>query len=248
MLAGLFGNYQMSRIAIILARGGSKRLPRKNILPLADIPMIGWSIVTCLSSNLFQRVLVSTDDDEIAQIALEFGAEVPFLRSHAFDDYSTSSEATLVALSQAEDYWCEQYSEVAQLMANCPFRTVEDMHNAVNAYSSSNTSSQISAFRYGWMNPWWAAKLDDNGSPEWIFPDMKNKRSQDLPPLYCPSGSMWLSSTKALKEAGTFYTMNHTFFEMSWMSALDIDNQADYELAQLVAGSIADKIVRSSID
>ncbi|NDA72499.1 MAG: hypothetical protein EBX69_03485, partial [Betaproteobacteria bacterium] len=94
-----------NRIAIIPARGGSKRLPRKNIMAFNGKPMITWTIEAALKSEMFSKVLVSTDDDEIRQVSIEAGAEVPFLRQVAFDDHATSSEATLAALYQAEQHW-----------------------------------------------------------------------------------------------------------------------------------------------
>ncbi len=92
------------RIAIIPARGGSKRIPEKNIIDFAGKPMIAWSIEAALKSNLFDRVIVSTDDIKIADIAKQWGAEVPFLRKECADDYSTVSEATTSALTQAMNF------------------------------------------------------------------------------------------------------------------------------------------------
>ena len=95
----------MKHIAIILARGGSKRLPRKNIHDFHGKPLLAWSVEAALQSGQFDRVLVSTDDPEIADIARSFGAAVPFLRDSAADDMTPSSEATLAALGQAEQHW-----------------------------------------------------------------------------------------------------------------------------------------------
>ena len=134
------------KIAIILARGGSKRLPRKNIKDLCGKPMINWTIEAAINSNCFSRILVSTDDEEIQSIAIEAGAEVPFLRRSGADDHSPSSEATLIALKQAEEYWSESYSIVTQLMANCPLRNSVDIRNSVNNFINKNAKSQLSSF------------------------------------------------------------------------------------------------------
>ena len=101
------------RIAIIPARGGSKRIPKKNITDFNGLPMIAWTIKAAEESKLFDRILVSTDDSTIAEVAINFGAEVPFLRTDCCDDYSTVSEATTFALQQAMDYWQEEYNVVA---------------------------------------------------------------------------------------------------------------------------------------
>lgn len=220
------------RIAIILARGGSKRLPRKNILEVAGKPMLAWSVEAAVESGCFARVLVSTDDEDIAEIGRRAGAEVPFLRKSAADDYVSSSEATRVALAQAEDHWNETYDIVAQLMANCPLRTAQVTREAVAAFEHANAPSQISAFRFGWMNPWWAAQIQANGQPDYLFPDARNSRSQDLPPLYCPSGAIWLAQRDILLANGSFYAPGHVLYPMDWMSALDIDDAEDLRMAR----------------
>lgn len=220
------------RIAIILARGGSKRLPRKNVLNFHGKPMLAWSVEAALTSGKYQRVLVSTDDEEIARVGREFGAQVPFLRSSAADDVASSSQATLVALRQAEQYWGEEYDSVSQLMANCPMRSSEDIRDAVRNFEEQRAESQLSCFRFGWMNPWWAMKLDEGGHPVPLFPEALTARSQDLPALYCPSGALWIARTRALKECGTFYTPQRILYKMHWVSAMDIDDAEDLEMAK----------------
>ncbi|TVT58088.1 MAG: acylneuraminate cytidylyltransferase family protein [Sedimenticola thiotaurini] len=222
----------VSHIAVILARGGSKRLPRKNILEFHGKPLIAWTIEAARESGHYQRVLVSTDDPEIAEISRTFGADVPFLRDSAADDISPSSEATIVALGQAERHWGERYQFVSQLMANCPLRGAPDIEDAVNHFMGSGADSQISCFRFGWMNPWWAAKLDDQGYPEHLFPEARLARSQDLPPLYCPSGAIWIAKVDALRSKGTFYGDDYLFHPMGWMSAMDIDDAEDLDMAR----------------
>lgn len=221
----------MKYIAIILARGGSKRLPRKNILDFHGKPMLAWTIEAALQSAQYDHVLVSTDNPEIAEIARAFGAEVPFLRDSATDDFAPSSEATLAALRQAEQYWGEKFDVVSQLMANCPLRDAEDITAAVQNFITRDAESQICSFRFGWMNPWWAVKLDEQGRPDYLFPDARDARSQDLPPLYCPSGAIWVARGSVLKSAKTFYAPGHIFHSLSWMSAMDIDDAEDLEMA-----------------
>lgn len=219
-------------IAIILARGGSKRLPGKNVLSFHGKPMLAWSVIAAIESGEFARVVVSTDDDGIAEIGRRYGAEVPFLRSGAADDLASSSSATALALQQAEEHWGERYSCVAQLMANCPLRDATDIRDSMKAFAIKNSPSQLSCFRFGWMNPWWAFKLDETRRHEYLFPDAIKARSQDLPHLYCPSGALWIASASQFKEHGTFYMPGHTFYPLSWVSALDIDDAADLQMAQ----------------
>ena len=93
---------------------------------------------------------------------------------------------------------------------------------------------QISCFRYGWMNPWWAVRLDERGRPDPLFPDTRSQRSQDLDLLYCPTGAIWISKVTELQEAGTFYGPGHVYFPMNWRAAVDIDDYDDLDMARVV--------------
>lgn len=222
----------MPNIAVILARGGSKRLPDKNKRLFHGKPLVVWSIEAALLSRSFDKVILSTDSQEIAEIGIKYGAEVPFLRDRAFDDHAPSSEATLAALDQAEEYWGESFDVVAQLMANCPLRTSQHVRDGMDSFLQKNVSSQISCFKFGWMNPWWAAKMGPNCSPEWLFPRAILSRSQDLPNLYCPSGALWIAKAQVLRAHKSFYSPNHIFNELDWMSAMDIDDEDDWRMAE----------------
>ncbi len=220
-------------IAIILARGASKRFPKKNIVDFKSKPLISWTIEAAINSKLFDIVLVSTDDNEISELSRKSGAEVPFLRETAADDKTPSSIATFVALNQAEDYWKIKFKYVTQLMANCPLRTSEDIKNGFKAFESSNTSSQISCFKFGWMNPWWALKLNSDNSAHQLFPEALTTRSQDLPDLYCPTGALWIAKRDEFIKAKTFYMNDVRYEPLDWISAIDIDDYKDLIMAEL---------------
>lgn len=219
------------RIAIIPARGGSKRIPKKNITDFNGQPMIAWTIKAARESKLFDRILVSTDDAAIAEVAINAGAEVPFLRTNYADDYASVSEATIFALQQAMDHWQEEYEVVVQLMANCPLRTSADIQSLVSKFEAKKRTAQISCFEYGWMNPWWAAMINDEGRPTQVFSETLTHRSQDLPKLYCPTGAIWISTVKALLAHQTFYSPDHTFESIPLKSAMDIDDYEDLKMA-----------------
>ncbi len=219
-------------IAIIPARGGSRRIPRKNISDFAGRPMLAWTIDAAKQSALFGRILVSTDDAEIADIARRFGAEAPFLRNRAADDHASATEATLAALEQAESHWAEQYDTVVQLMPNCPLRGTAEIVDAVNRFRTSGAESLISCFPYGWMNPWWAHRLDAQGHPQALFPEAVTRRSQDLDALYCPTGAVWIASTQTLKKSRSFYGKDCIFYPMPWSAAIDIDDAEDLLIAK----------------
>lgn len=221
------------KLAVILARGSSKRVPRKNIIDFGGKPMLAWSVEAALKSECFGRVLVSTDDPEIAEIAIKYGAEVPFLRVDANDDFATSSDATICALLQAESHWKTRFSSVAQFMANCPLRNSLDVKNLMASFESSGGPSQISVFPYGFCNPWWSLEISADGKPKYNFPESRQQRSQDLPQLYCPTGAMWVAKRDYLLNEKTFYCAGHTVEAISWISALDIDDYNDLDIARI---------------
>lgn len=193
--------------------------------------MIAWTIQAAIETSLFSRILVSTDDTDIAEIALKHGAEVPFYRTFHTDDHSTISEATIGALRQATDHWHEEYTAVVQLMANCPLRTAKDISKAIESFDRKNRSFQISCFKFGWMNPWWAAEINNSGTPKKLFPHTGITRSQDLPDLYCPTGAIWIAKTQKLLQAGSFYGPGHHYEPMAWDHAVDIDDHNDLAFA-----------------
>ena len=222
-------------VAIIPARSGSKRIKNKNTIDFGGRPLIAKTIKAALESDAFNKVIVSTDCPKIAKIAESLGASAPFLRKENHDDFSNVSKATITALKQCESYFKRDWKYVAQLMPNCPLRGSNTINDGIANFLNRNHDSQISCFKYGWMNPWWANKVNSDQKPEAIFPDALKSRSQDLPELYCPTGALWLAKTKSLYSHGSFYTGNHAFFPMNWIEAIDIDDKQDLEMALLLS-------------
>ena len=226
------------RIAIIPARGGSKRIAGKNIRPFGSKPLIAHTIEAALKSRLFHRVVVSTDSEDIAAVARTHGAEVPFLRSAEIaDDITPVSAATADALERLDPNG-NQYQFVAQLMANCPLRTAEDVDSSGKQFSETAADTQISVVRYGWHNPWWAMRRDAaNFSLEPLFPREMMARSQDLPELFCPTGAIWWGKTKVIRELRTFHIPGRTGWEISWQHGVDIDTPEDMAFAEAILSS-----------
>ena len=223
-----------TKIAIIPARGGSKRIPGKNIRDLAGRPMIAYTIQAACASGLFERVVVSTDSQEIATIAEGYGAEVPFLRDATLaDDVTPVSLATLDAL-QRLDPGGERYDTIAQLMPNCPLRSAEDIQHGHAQFRDSGSPSQISVVRYGWQNPWWAMLRNKKFELEPLFREQMKQRSQDLPELFCPTGAIWWATTEALRREKTFYMPRQTGWEIPWQRGIDIDTLEDWAMAELL--------------
>ena len=222
------------RVAIIPARGGSKRIPKKNISDFFGKPMIAWTIESALRTKMFETVLVSTDDLEIAEISKNYGAQVPFLRNQHMDDFSTVSEATLTALEQLNSYNGKAYETVVQLMPNCPLRSTKNIIDQLKFFEESKKKiSVLSGFYYGMFNPWWAHQKDQSQKFKKVFEGFSTeRRSQDLEPLICPSGASWISSVENLKKYNSFYSEEYTFHKLSWQEALDIDDASDLLLAK----------------
>jgi CMP-N-acetylneuraminic acid synthetase len=218
-------------LAVIPARGGSRRVPRKNVREMHGRPLLAYSVEAALRSGLFARVVVSTDDAEIADVARAEGADVPFLRSPDLaDDITPVSRATIDVLDRLEKAG-ETYVAVCQLMPNCPLRTADDVVASHRQFTNQPAEAQISVARYGWQNPWWAMRREADGLLDPLFPDAMRQRSQDLSELFCPTGAVWWARTDALRRAGTFHLAGRTGWEIDWTHAIDIDTEEDWSLA-----------------
>lgn len=219
-------------VAIIPARGGSRRIRGKNIVDFHGKPLIAWTIEAALSCGIFDRVFVSTDDEEIADVSRRHGVEVAFLRDDKTDDISHSYEATRHALQQLRDNLDEAYQIVVQLLPTCPLRRSETIVTAYRNFQETGAEFQISCYRPGWINPWWAYRLDENSKPSPLFPDAFTRRSQDLEPLYCVTGAIWIATAEGLEKSGTFYGPGHILHEIDIAEATDIDDEADLRIAR----------------
>lgn len=219
-------------IAIVPARGGSERIPRKAIVDFGGRPLIAWTIEALLESAVCERVLVSTDDREIADVAVAAGAEVPFLREGYADDFTPVSTVTVAMVRELEKRGERVPDTVLHALVTSPLRTAEDVIRALATFRGRGVPFQLSCFAFTGMTPWWARRLDAQGRPTRLFPGPM-RRSQDLEPLYCPSGAIWIARTDALLEAGTFYGPDHVMEPLpDWSAGLEIDTYEDLDLAQ----------------
>lgn len=225
-----------SLIAIIPARGGSKRIPRKNVKPFAGKPIIGYTIAAARDSGLFERVVISTDDAEIAEVARQNGAEVPFLRdAELADDITPVSAVTSDALWRIDPNG-DKFEIVAQLMPNCPLRTSRDVIDSYKQFEGTASQSQISVVRYGWQNPWWAMQQNGRHELQPLFKEQMSQRSQDLPELFCPTGAIWWARTDVLRRSRTFHIEGRTGWEIPWQRGIDIDSPDDWKMAEVLFG------------
>ena len=222
----------MSRLAIIPARGGSKRIPRKNIKPFLGKPIIGYAIETALASGTFAEVMVTTDDDEIAEVARSFGAEVPFRRSPTA---SSDQATTLTALTEVLERYGERnryFSEVCCIYATSPFVTTDLLHRGLRLLLEREFDSVFPVIRYG--HPVQRGlELDTSGKMSLLSPEYVNVRSQDLTPTYHDAGMFYWFRPKPVHASGALWTKNSGCIPISELEAQDIDTEVDWKLAEL---------------
>jgi N-acylneuraminate cytidylyltransferase len=209
-------------------------VPGKNIRELCGKSIIAYTIEAAVQSNVFSRVVVSTDSEEIANVSVHVGAEAPFLRdSRLADDYTHVYVVTLDALERLDPNG-GVFHYVAQLLPNCPLRTAADVRDSYRQFVETGADSQISVTRYGWLNPWWAMTRDDRYHLVPIFDDQMGKRGQDLPDVFCPTGAIWWAKADVLRREKTFHIASRTGWEIPWQRAVDIDTEDDWQLAELL--------------
>ncbi|QFT77192.1 pseudaminic acid cytidylyltransferase [Erythrobacter sp. THAF29] len=217
-------------IAIIPARGGSKRIPRKNIRKFCGRPMIGWPIAAAADSGLFNHIIVSTDDQEIAEVARRAGAEVPFLRpAKLADDHAGTTDVVNHALNWAFDIgW--QVDAACCIYATAAFVLSDDLI-AARELLSRDCDFAFPAVRYGHppQRGFVAAK---DGSPEFIQPEHRATRTQDLPSVYHDSGQFYWGTSAAWLEKRPFFGPRTRFLELPEWRARDIDRPEDWTMAE----------------
>jgi CMP-N,N'-diacetyllegionaminic acid synthase len=217
-------------IAIIPARGGSKRLPNKNILQLTGKPLIAWTVEAALSSDYIDKVIVSTDSQKISQIAQNYGADSPFLRP---PNLSTDTASTLDVVYHALTYFNNDYDYVMVLQPTSPLRTSNDIDNAIRLFSS-DIKSVISVCEVD-HSPLWSNTLPENHSMEnFLSAEVNNKRSQDLPTYYRLNGAIYASEIEYLKNHEGFYGDKTIAYVMARESSVDIDNAIDFKLCDIL--------------
>ncbi|PPK87982.1 N-acylneuraminate cytidylyltransferase [Neolewinella xylanilytica] len=222
----------MRRLAIIPARGGSKRIPRKNIRPFLDKPIIGYSIAAALDCQLFDEVMVSTDDEEIAQAARSLGAKVPFSRSReASSDTATTYTVIEEVLGKYEDQGIV-FDEVCCIYATSPFITPDLLRCALRMLQEKAFDSVFPVIRYSFPIQR-GLTVDDSGKMTLLAPEHLDTRSQDLPPTYHDAGMFYWFRPEPIVTAGRLWTSNSGCLPIDEMEAQDIDTETDWKLAEL---------------
>lgn len=221
----------MKSIAIITARGGSKRIPRKNAKEFCGKPIIAYSIIAALESGAFDTVMVSTDDEEIASIAKQYGAEVPFMRSEkTSNDFATSADVIAEVLEKYEDLG-EKYDNFICLYPTAPFVKSEQLKEAMDTLESNDVDSVMTIVRFSF--PPQRAFILRDGMVQYQYPENASKRSQDLEPLYHDCGQFYACKTDAFKQYHSLVMPRTMPIEVPEEQEQDIDTDSDWIMAEL---------------
>ncbi|ADZ89909.1 pseudaminic acid cytidylyltransferase [Marinomonas mediterranea] len=218
-------------IAIIPARGGSKRIPRKNIKLFYGKPMIAYSIEAALESGCFDKIIVSTDDNEIAGIARQYGAQVPFIRpAKIADDYATTLDVIAHALK-----WCADDGMVITnaccIYATAPFISASSLKEGLAALSDETVCYAFSATSYAFPIQR-AIKIDKECRVDMFQPEYLNTRSQDLEEAYHDAGQFYWGKAQVFLEKRAIFDSNSKAVLLPRKRVQDIDTQEDWELAE----------------
>ena len=223
-------------LAIIPARGGSKRLPRKNVLDLAGKPLISWTIEATLGCSFIDEVMVSTDDLEIAEVAKKYGANAPFLRpAKLASDTSTSFDAIKHAIDYYRSELGKEFDFVIMLQPTSPLRNTQNISEAIELCLQKEADAVISVCEVD-HSPLWTNTLPvDHRMAGFIREDVKNKRSQDLPKNYRLNGAIYICNVARLLEERSFFISANIFaYIMSKETSVDIDDLFDFKLARCI--------------
>lgn len=218
-------------LALITARGGSKGLPRKNIRALGGKPLLAWTVEAAKCSRYIDRIILSSDDQEIIRIGLQYGCECPFIRPAelAADDASTM-DTVHHALRNIENH----YEYIVLLQPTSPFRSAEDIDNCLERCLSLNAPACVSVTECE-KNPYWMYSVTEDGRMKPVIP-MENRpqRRQELPKAFVLNGAIYVAQSKWLSEKESFVQDETVACVMPQERSLDIDTLQDFQRAQFL--------------
>jgi len=232
----------MNVVAIITARGGSKGLPRKNVLPLAGKPLIAWTISAALQSKCFTRIIVSTDDEEIAQVAREWGAEVPFMRpSELAEDDSSHVDVVENAVRWMEDTEKEFPDYIMLLQPTSPLRAAEDINGAIDM-SQANDAIAVVSVSEAVNHPYLTKRISYDGTlADYVSNASSDLRRQVLPPAYALNGAIYLIRRNAFLEYRILWPTGTYAYVMPPERSIDIDTSWEFHVAELIMREMYDR-------
>jgi N-acylneuraminate cytidylyltransferase len=219
------------RLAVIPARGGSKRIPRKNIKPFGGFPMIAWSIKAALQSQCFDGIMVSTDDAEIAQVAQAHGAEVPFVRPPELSDDHTGTIAVIAHAIDWHNHNREQAQEVCCIYATAPFVQAADLQRGLQTLQSTGAQYAFSVTSYPFPIQR-AVRITPEERLEMFQPEHFGTRSQDLPEAWHDAGQFYWGKAKAWLQGKPLFSHDAAPLLLPRHRVQDIDTPEDWKRAE----------------
>lgn len=225
-------------VCLIPARGGSKRIPRKNIRLFNGKPMIAWSIDAARQAGVFERVIVSTDDDEIAEVARAHGADVPFARPlDLADDHATTIDVVRHAIG-----WLDANGGTPEalccLYATAPFASPDDIRAGLERLGTADFALPVTPFEFPIQR---AVRITGEGRLEMFDPEQFNTRSQDLPEAWHDAGQFYWGRTAAWRTATTLFGKSTAAIPLPRWRVQDIDTEDDWTRAELLARILRDR-------
>jgi len=217
-------------LAVITARAGSKRLPNKNILNLAGKPLIAWTIDTAKKTKYIDKLIVSTDSKDIAEISKIYGAEIPFLRPK---ELANDKADSISVLKHSIEFFNKEYDYILLLQPTSPLRTTIDINKAIEMLNKE-TKAVVSVCETE-HSPLWSNTLPkDLSMANFIRPEIKNKRTQDLPKYYRLNGAIYISEIDYFYQNNGFIGNKTRAYIMSQQNSVDIDTELDFMFCEVL--------------
>lgn len=221
-------------LAVIPARGGSKGLPRKNVLDTGGKPMIAWTIEAALGAKCITKVILSSDDDEIIAVAKKFGCSVPFIRPELLaNDSASTVDVALHSMDQLPGY-----DFLIILQPTSPLRTAEDIDAAFDIMITSRALSCVSVCKVNETPYWMFAITEDGHLDRLINPPQDIQRRQDLPEVYKLNGAIYIVSADTLRKTNSFTSKGTVSYIMKREISIDVDTREDIEIVKNLLPSI----------
>lgn len=219
-------------LVVIPARGGSQRIPKKNIKPFLGKPIISYAIESAIQSGICDEVMVSTDSEEIAEVARKYGAKIPFMRDASLADGYTTTDAVIIDAIRKYQEAGREFKYVICMYSTAPFVTVEHIRKAL-ALIEEKKAKMVKMMAKFSFPPQRGMVVDKNGCAGYKYPEFANTRSQDLEPIYHDVGQLYVYDTaQYLESNGQIYEGVVPIF-VDEMDVQDIDDEQDWIMAEL---------------
>ncbi|MEG3637845.1 acylneuraminate cytidylyltransferase family protein [Magnetococcus sp. PR-3] len=228
-------------LCLIPAKGGSTRLRQKNIRHLGGQPLIQWAYASAQESGVCDRIILSTESEEVARVARGLGLDVPFMRpEHLAKDPAGVVDVALHALDVLAEQG-EQYERITLLLPTCPFRTSAHIREAYELFDQRNGQFLMSVSPFS-HTPFAAQQVDEAGHLVPVFPEHVGKRSQQMPSAYRPNGAIHVLDVQAFQQARSYYAQPLIPYIMPIEASVDIDDAFDLFMAEQMLKGVSDTI------